>query len=202
MKNRVFSDGINSFRVQYDFLSNFYPAAIEYNGLRYYSAEAAFQAQKCVNPEERKQFSELYADEAKKLGRKVDCRRDWETVKLGVMSEIVRTKFFQNRFLAQWLVDTGKKPLREGNHWHDVFWGVDGKTGEGENHLGCILMDVRDELNRDGLPPEREPEEVVLTDADVSAEFGDITQTAFECLVNAANETLLVGPSRRWTRAA
>ncbi len=66
-KSNVFTDGINSFRELHDFLSNFYPVAIEYNGLRYYSAEAAFQAQKCKNLEERKQFCALYADEAKKL---------------------------------------------------------------------------------------------------------------------------------------
>ncbi len=34
----------------------------------------------------------------------------------------------------------------EGNHWGDTCWGVDNRTGQGENHLGKILMQVREEL--------------------------------------------------------
>ncbi|MGM9605038.1 MAG: hypothetical protein ACI3XG_08225 [Faecousia sp.] len=36
--------------------------------------------------------------------------------------------------------------LEEGNTWHDTFWGVDAKTRDGENHLGRILMRVRQDL--------------------------------------------------------
>ena len=44
---------------------------------------------------------------------------------------------------------TGNLVLEEGNGWHDTFWGVDLKTGEGENHLGRILMQVREELREE-----------------------------------------------------
>ena len=40
----------------------------------------------------------------------------------------------------------------EGNTWHDVYWGVDLCTGEGENHLGKILMAQRQEFKENGLP--------------------------------------------------
>ena len=46
---------------------------------------------------------------------------------------------------------TGELVLEEGNTWHDTFWGVDAKTGEGLNHLGRILMKVRDELREKEL---------------------------------------------------
>lgn len=36
-------------------------------------------------------------------------------------------------------------PLVEGNSFGDTFWGVDARTGKGENHLGKILMKVREE---------------------------------------------------------
>ena len=44
------------------------------------------------------------------------------------------------------LLDTGEEILEEGNTWHDTYWGVDLKTGEGKNMLGSILMRVRNEL--------------------------------------------------------
>lgn len=34
----------------------------------------------------------------------------------------------------------------EGNTWGDKFWGV--CDGEGENHLGKLLMEVRAELTK------------------------------------------------------
>ncbi len=65
------------------------------------------------------------------------------------MYEIVKAKFVQNTELGKKLCSTGEAPLAEGNSWHDVFWGVDEKTGKGENNLGKILMKVRDELKRE-----------------------------------------------------
>lgn len=65
-------------------------------------------------------------------------------MKLGVMLELVQKKFhpifMQNRLLA-----TDNAELVEGNYWGDRFWGV--CKGEGENHLGKILMRVRKELH-------------------------------------------------------
>ena len=62
------------------------------------------------------------------------------------MGEVVRCKFVQNQVLAALLVRTHPNSLIKGNHWGDVFWGVDLSTGLGENHLGKILMTVRDQL--------------------------------------------------------
>ena len=137
---------ITSFRGDYDFLSNFYEAPVEYDGLIYGNNEAAFQAQKCMTAEEKQIFTECRPSKAKSKGRQVQLRPDWEDVKVGIMEEIVRAKFRQNPILASWLLATGDRKLIEGNTWHDVCWGVDAKTGEGENHLGKILMKIRDEL--------------------------------------------------------
>ena len=41
------------------------------------------------------------------------------------------------------LLDTGNAELQEGNNWGDRYWGVDLKTGYGENRLGRIIMKVR-----------------------------------------------------------
>lgn len=137
---------IHCFRDEYRFLSNFWDAPVTYKGLTYPNNEAAFQAQKCMTEEEKVQFTTLRSNEAKRLGRHVQLRPDWENVKLSIMEEIVRAKFTQNEDLKQLLLATGELQLEEGNTWHDLYWGVDAKTREGENNLGKILMKVRGEL--------------------------------------------------------
>ena len=88
----------------------------------------------------------LRSNEAKRKGRHVQLRPDWEDVKLSIMEEVVRAKFTQNEDLKALLLATGDSVLEEGNTWHDIFWGVDARTRKGENHLGRILMQVREEL--------------------------------------------------------
>ena len=144
---------IRSFRDRYHFLSNFYEAPVEYGGLRYQNNEAAFQAQKCLNEEEKLQFTGLPANRANRLGRQVQLRPDWEQVKVGIMEEIVRAKFTQNEHLKWQLLETGDAKLIEGNNWNDTFWGVNAANGKGANHLGKILMKIRAELRTEEKGP-------------------------------------------------
>lgn len=76
---------IDSFRGENYYLSNFYERPVTYDGITYKNNEAAFQAQKCISYEDRKQFSDLNASEAKHLGRKVSLRPDWESIKVDDM---------------------------------------------------------------------------------------------------------------------
>lgn len=92
---------IDSFRGENYYLSNFYEKPVTYDGITYKNNEAAFQAQKCISYEDRKQFSDLNASEAKHLGRKVSLRSDWESIKVDVMTDIVHAKFEQNKDLAE-----------------------------------------------------------------------------------------------------
>ena len=136
---------INSFRNEYYFLSNFYEAPVTYNGITYKNNEAAFQAQKVAPSKEAMlEFKDLNPTEAKKLGRKVSLRPDWENVKVGVMEDLVYAKFSQNTDLQEKLIDTGDEYLEEGNTWGDRVWGA--VNGVGANLLGQILMEVREEL--------------------------------------------------------
>ena len=123
-----------------------------FEGIPYLNSEAAYQAQKCVIAGDKKQFSELSADEAKRLGSRVALRPDWNEVKISVMERVIWAKFVQHLRLAKKLLETGDKQLYEGNRWHDTFWGIDLKTREGENHLGQILMDLRQYFRTNVLP--------------------------------------------------
>ena len=137
-------DYINEFRDDNYFLSNFYECPVTYDGLTYRNNEAAFQAQKCINLKDREQFTTLNSSEAKKLGRRVVLRKDWEDIKVQVMKEIVTAKFEQNEDLQQKLLDTGDAYLEEGNTWGDRVWGT--VNGKGANNLGKILMEVRENI--------------------------------------------------------
>lgn len=136
---------IKEFKNQYFFLSNFYEYPIYYNKLVFCNAEAAFQAQKVINEKDQYKFINLNASQARKLGKTVQLRKDWEEIKDNVMYEIVKRKFLTNKELQQKLLETKEEELVEGNWWHDTYWGVDSKTGIGQNKLGKILMKVREE---------------------------------------------------------
>lgn len=135
---------INSFKNEYEFLSNFYECFIMYNGITYRNVEAAYQAQKC--PERASEFSKLSGAEAKKLGRTVSIRADWEDIKLKIMKKLIYLKFELNPALKEKLLATKDKYIEEGNWWGDTYWGVctNKKYNHiGENHLGKIIMETR-----------------------------------------------------------
>lgn len=136
----------------YEFLSNFYEAEVTYQGLTYGSNEAAFQAQKCLDDESKALFTQYSPGKSKGVGRRVPLRPDWEEVKTALMKEIVLAKFTQHPELAARLLATEDKVLVEGNSWGDTCWGVDLRTGQGENRLGRILMEVRTALREASAP--------------------------------------------------
>lgn len=132
---------IKEFKGDYFFLSNFYPCSIEYEGIIYSSVEAAYQAQKTLDKNKRKSFSNLTASQSKQKGKRIELRHDWEDVKVPIMKTLVYIKF-NNKELREKLINTGDCLLIEGNWWGDTFWGV--CNGVGENVLGEILMGARD----------------------------------------------------------
>lgn len=135
---------INRFRGDYNFLSNFFWCPVKIDGITYLNAEAAYQAQKSSEQKVKENFARLPAHVAKSAGRKIDIREDFEEEKLEVMKKVVTAKFRQSGELTESLIDTYPQELQEGNEWGDKFWGV--VNGEGQNHLGKILMEVRETL--------------------------------------------------------
>jgi ribA/ribD-fused uncharacterized protein len=146
---------INSFSNEYQFLSNFYIADTEYEGIIYRSSEAAFQAAKTTDVAIRQEFAGLSSAQAKLRGRTLKLREDWEIIKDQVMYDIVKDKFTRNPYLKSLLLQTNDALLIEGNWWHDNYWGDCScdkcKDKQGLNVLGVILMRVREELRYDNL---------------------------------------------------
>ncbi len=142
-------DVIDKFSGEYRFLSNFYPSKVSLDGIDFPSVENAYQAAKNFDWDRRKMFVTLTAAEAKREGQKTMMRPDWEQVKVLIMTNLVRDKFTRHQDLREQLLATGDAELIEGNWWGDTFWGV--CKGKGENHLGKVLMKVREEL-KNGQP--------------------------------------------------
>lgn len=138
---------IKGFYGKYRPFSNFWPCTVTLNGKAYPSVEHAYQAAKTLDELERlKVFHCETAKDAKRVGKQITLREDWEEIKDGIMYSLVSEKFNSKDYLRDLLLSTEKAYLEETNYWGDTYWGVSSKTGEGQNRLGKILMRVRFEL--------------------------------------------------------
>ena len=127
----------------YNWFSNFERDPIIIDGITYPSVENYYQGMKNGSLEKLKMFSKLKPSQAKWLGKKIKLRDDWNEVKFQVMEKALRIKFAPG---TKWYtkLKATEGEIVEWNNWGDQVWG---KTlnGVGENHLGKILMKIRDE---------------------------------------------------------
>ena len=135
---------IDSFRNEYSFLSNYSCSPFYIDTVLFPTMEHYFQASKASNQEDYLRIA--YAPtpgDAKRLGRRIQLRPNWEEVKDNVMLIGLRKKFADPE-LHDLLLATGDEELVEGNYWGDTYWGV--CNGIGQNKLGKLLMQVREEI--------------------------------------------------------
>lgn len=126
---------------EFAFLSNFFPSTVWYEGLEFPTVEHAFQAAKTLDVFRRVEIQKAATPgKAKRLGRKVEMRSDWEEIKDLVMLNLLTQKF-SIPHLKSALLATETAFLEETNTWGDQYWGV--CEGKGLNHLGKLLMVVR-----------------------------------------------------------
>ena len=139
-----FPDTINQFKGEYDFLNNRFGCRFIWQGLKYGSAEAAFQSSKCEDDAERKVYAGCSVDKAVQRGKNQIPYSGWEAARLSIMESILQAKFEQNPALMEKLKETGNRILINGNSKEETFWGVDLYSWKGENHLGKIIMKIRE----------------------------------------------------------
>lgn len=137
---------IDSFTGEYRFLSNFYPIDVVYGDITFPSAEHAYVAAKTTDFVLKKEIAAIkHPGEVKRFGRQIDLRSDWDTVKVHEMCKILEVKF-SDPVLWIKLQETAPAYLEEGNTWGDRFWGT--CDGIGQNHLGKLLMSIRDDITK------------------------------------------------------
>ena len=150
------AEDIHFYSVADDFgcFSNFSAHPVRIGGKLWPTSEHYFQAQKFKEVEYREKIRKSNSPMiAARMGRdrKKPLRRDWESVKVGVMRDAVRAKFTQHADIREMLLSTGQSKIVEHTE-RDSYWG-DGGDGSGKNMLGRILMEIRDEL-KDSSPDE------------------------------------------------
>lgn len=138
---------ITEFTEENRWLSNFALVDVVFDGVTYPSVEHAYVAAKTLNPEIRKEVSKLNSPgSAKRFGRLMTVRYDWDEVKLGIMESLLKQKF-KNKKFADKLFETGDCLIVEGNNWHDNYWGSCSclwcESVQKQNNLGKLLMRIR-----------------------------------------------------------
>jgi hypothetical protein len=135
---------ITRFIGEHAFMANFHPSTVYIEGKPYPTLEHAYQASKASTEEEKELIRRARTPmEAKKLGRALILPEGWEDGRVELMRRLVRSKF-ENPLLRELLLLTGDAELIQDNKWNDRFWGI--CRGEGENWLGKILMEIRQEI--------------------------------------------------------
>lgn len=140
---------IAGFQGEFRYLSNFWSTPVEYEGVVWPSVEHAYQWAKSSDPARVEEFMGLTAGKAKRAGRETRVGPRWHSKKIALMRLLVLDKFRRNPELAEKLLATGDRIIVELNTHGDEFWGVvKNEKGEwiGTNHLGKVLMYVRDVL--------------------------------------------------------
>ena len=129
------------------YLANYSNHGFWKNGIYYKTVEHYYQSEKFKNPEIKKRIINAKTPkEASTIGRDRDNRRidDFKKIKIKVMEEGVFQKFLQNCDIRSKLIETRNQEIKEMST-KESFWGV-GPNLDGENHIGKILMKVRERV--------------------------------------------------------
>jgi len=139
----------------YGAFSNLYRREVRLEGNLFPTAEHAYQAGKARRPEVRDWI--LAAPSPALLAMAAhglyqwDIVPDWSRIKFDRMRAVLRAKFTQHADLRDLLLSTGAARLVEAGTVDNAvnrLWGE--VNGKGKNMLGVLLMELREQLARDG----------------------------------------------------
>jgi hypothetical protein len=146
MKRKIF---FWSEKEEFGVFSNFYPGPFNIEESMWPTTEHYFAAMKTFDKEQREAIRNAPTPlDAKRMGRVVTLRDDWEDVKYQVMLDALRAKFGNDAHLKAILLSTEDAIIYEDSPY-DKIWGTGekGGVGTGKNLLGKALMEIRRELS-------------------------------------------------------
>lgn len=131
--------------------SNLFRRPVVFEGIEFPTSEHAYQAGKARKPEVREWILSAPTPSLAAMaahGLYVwDVVPDWAKIKFDRMRSVLRAKFSQHPDLCELLLSTGDSRLVEAGTTDNAvnrLWGE--VNGKGQNMLGIMLMELRDEL--------------------------------------------------------
>ena len=143
-----------AFRGPYRFLANDSWCKVIFDGVEYPSVTHAFQSAQTLDKNKREEIRKtLRFKNVRRIGAVAPTRFDWSKIQLAVLEDLLRQKFAQPKF-RKVLLDTKDYKLINGDHRGETFYGMiyTGNKWLGENHLGKLLMKIREEIRGEGKP--------------------------------------------------
>ena len=151
--------------VPYGAFSQWHPSVFTDGGKKFTTAEQYMMAQKAIVFNDKQTLKSIMRTESpmeiKKLGRAVANYDEavWDKLRYPIVKTGSMLKFNQNQRLKNLLLNTGDKILAEASP-NDNVWGIgmieadenasNPRLWKGSNLLGFALMEVRDELKKNG----------------------------------------------------
>lgn len=128
------------FEGNYSFLNNDYPIPITILGNTYTCATAAILALRCENELDRKLFTNVDAQTARKLAKQSAPRLDWEETEVDAITAVLSEKFKDPKLMQRLKLVPYETIIYDSDD--DAKLGV--VSGVGGNYLGQILTLIRD----------------------------------------------------------
>lgn len=122
---------------------------LEWKGVLYMTSEHAYHSERFSDPVMKEAIKNMRSAHDAYTYAQVNKHlqvENWNNIKLSVMKELLQAKVAQHPYVKKKLLESGDKELVE-DSWRDGFWGW-GPNKDGENHLGKLWMEVREEVRK------------------------------------------------------
>ena len=142
---------IYKFDGPYAFLTLEYPCNVVYDDHIYGNAAVLFYALRATNERSRMKIAKLSTNKARQKSSALPENPEYDDNREYFLKMVVKAKFDTNPDLRAKLLETKPKELVNTVSYLDDWIGIRETNGRGDNMLGKVLMEVRDEYGDQDL---------------------------------------------------
>lgn len=146
---------ITQFEGAHGFLALEFPCKIEYEGLEYSNAATLFYAMRAINDSSRKRIARLSPLKARQKSAALPENPEYDDNREEYLKLANKLKFDSNPTLRALLIKTANRQLINTVTHRDDWIGVRENGKGGENALGKVLMELREQYAKEAKPTKR-----------------------------------------------